>query len=311
MIKSIKVSVCMITYNHENFIREAIEGVLMQKTNFLIEFLISEDFSTDCTRKIVKEYAEKHPDIIRVLLPEKNLGMSKNFLETLKACNGKYIALCEGDDYWTDPYKLQKQVDFLETNKEYSICSHRYKIYYDDTKTFEKDINESLFKDGKSGYSFDLKGFFSGWFLHTLTVTFRKESLDLELLSKLESVFDYILFYSLMKNGKGYLFGFEGGVYRKHAGGICTSNSAINHSLIHYKAFKDLYKIEKTNILGGIVKYHLFHHIKTYLKYSNEISYKYLYNKTKEYFSYKIKKFSVYDFSKMVIKSILYRLIKR
>ena len=109
----IKVSVLMITYNHENFIREAIEGVLMQKTDFPIELIIGEDCSTDGTRKIVMEYARKYPDIIRPLLPDSNLGMMKNFIETMQAATGKYIALCEGDDYWTDPYKLQKQVNIL------------------------------------------------------------------------------------------------------------------------------------------------------------------------------------------------------
>ena len=112
-MNNVTVSVLMITYNHENFIREAIEGVLMQKTDFPIELIIGEDCSTDGTRKIVMEYASKYPDIIRPLLPDSNLGMMKNFIETMQAATGKYIALCEGDDYWTDPYKLQKQVDIL------------------------------------------------------------------------------------------------------------------------------------------------------------------------------------------------------
>ena len=111
------VSVLMITYNHENFIREAIDGVLMQKTTFPIELIIGEDCSTDSTRKIVVEYAEKYPDLIRPLLPGSNLGMMKNFNKTMEAAKGKYIAICEGDDYWTDPLKLQKQVDILEANE--------------------------------------------------------------------------------------------------------------------------------------------------------------------------------------------------
>lgn len=119
--KNIVVSICMITYNHENFIREAIEGVLMQKTDFPIELIIGEDCSTDNTRSIVLEYAAKYPDIIRPLLPDKNLGVTRNFFETLQSATGKYIALCEGDDYWTDPNKLQKQVDFLEANDEYPL----------------------------------------------------------------------------------------------------------------------------------------------------------------------------------------------
>lgn len=305
------VSVCMITYNHENFIREAIDGVLMQKTDFSIELIIGEDCSTDSTRKIVSEYAEKYPKIIRPLLPDKNLGMSKNFLKTLKACTGKYIALCEGDDYWTDPNKLQKQVDFLEANEEYSICSHRYKVYYDGTKIYESDMNEKLFSNNQVGYSFDMEAFFSGWYLHTLSVVFRKEAMDLNLLNKLENVFDYMLFYSIMKNGNGYLFNFDGGVYRKHAGGVCTSNTTINHSTQHYQAFKQLFNIEKTNILKEIVAYQLYHHIKSYIKYSEIFSINYIYEKTKELFNYNIKDYSFLVFIKMIIKSIIYRIVKK
>lgn len=122
------VSVCMITYNHETYIKDAIEGVLMQKTNFRIELIIGEDCSTDNTRNICKEYQQNYPDIIKLRLPEKNLGVMTNFIETLNAGSGKYIAICEGDDYWTDPLKLQKQVDFLEKNDEYALVHTNYKI---------------------------------------------------------------------------------------------------------------------------------------------------------------------------------------
>lgn len=115
-------SVLMITYNHEKYIAQAIDSVLMQKTNFDYEIVIGEDCSTDRTREIVLEYKAKHPGKIRLLLQEKNVGMMQNFIDTLKACTGKYIALLEGDDYWTDPYKLQKQVDILEAHPEYSLC---------------------------------------------------------------------------------------------------------------------------------------------------------------------------------------------
>lgn len=120
------VSVLMITYNHENFIREAIESILMQKTDFAIELIIGEDCSTDNTREIVVEYANKYPKIVKVQLPKKNRGMHNNFTAISVAAIGKYIALCEGDDYWTDPYKLQKQVDFLEVNPDYGLVYTNY-----------------------------------------------------------------------------------------------------------------------------------------------------------------------------------------
>ncbi|MBX6362195.1 MAG: glycosyltransferase, partial [Acidobacterium ailaaui] len=124
------VSVLMITYNHERYIAQAIDSVLMQKTNFDYEIVIGEDCSTDRTREIVIEYKAKYPDKINLLLREKNVGMIPNFIDTLKACTGKYIALLEGDDYWTDPYKLQRQVDFLEANLAYSSCAHQSFVIY-------------------------------------------------------------------------------------------------------------------------------------------------------------------------------------
>jgi glycosyltransferase involved in cell wall biosynthesis len=115
----------MITYNHEKYIRQAMEGIALQKTGFAVELVIGEDCSTDQTRAICEEYALKYPQWIRLLPSDKNYGMLTNLVRTLEACTGNYIALCEGDDYWTDPLKLQKQVDFLETNQEYTICFHR------------------------------------------------------------------------------------------------------------------------------------------------------------------------------------------
>src|SRR5690349_16516557 len=109
-----KVSVCMVTYNHEKFIEKAIEGVLMQETDFDVELVIGEDFSTDQTRSIIEKYQQKYPGKIIIAPSEHNLGMMKNFVNTLNTCTGEYIALCEGDDFWTDPTKLQRQVEFME-----------------------------------------------------------------------------------------------------------------------------------------------------------------------------------------------------
>jgi glycosyltransferase involved in cell wall biosynthesis len=132
MAKEVKVSVCMIAYNIEPFIAEAIEGVLMQKTNFPVQLVIGEDVSPDSTRDICKAYKEKYPDRIKLLLHEKNLGLTANSIATQNACDGKYIAMCDGDDYWTDPDKLQLQVDFLEANPEYAASAHQATTIYDD-----------------------------------------------------------------------------------------------------------------------------------------------------------------------------------
>lgn len=121
------VSICCITYNHESYIRETIEGFLMQKTKFPIEVLIHDDASTDKTADIIREYENKYPDIIKPIYQFDNKyskGISVSETYNFPRARGKYIAMCEGDDYWTDPYKLQKQVDFMEANPDCSLCFH-------------------------------------------------------------------------------------------------------------------------------------------------------------------------------------------
>ncbi|MDO9260985.1 MAG: glycosyltransferase, partial [Flavobacteriaceae bacterium] len=108
------VSVCMITYNHENYIQQAIEGVLMQTCNFEVELIIANDCATDKTDEVIQEIIKNHPNSswIKYTNHSQNKGMMPNFIWAMQQCKGKYIALCEGDDYWTDPLKLQKQVEF-------------------------------------------------------------------------------------------------------------------------------------------------------------------------------------------------------
>lgn len=113
------VSVHMITYNHRPYIERSINGVLEQKTDFPIELVIGEDCSTDGTREVVQQYAERHPDVIRTVMRDANVGVKANSRSVYAATRGKYIAYCEGDDYWHDPDKLQIQVDFLEANPDY------------------------------------------------------------------------------------------------------------------------------------------------------------------------------------------------
>ena len=135
MSKDIIVSICCNTYNHENYIRQALEGFVMQKTTFPIEIIIHDDASTDGTAEIVKEYEKKYSQLFRCIYQQKNqfskgIGVSVNY--TWPKARAKYIALCEGDDYWTDPYKLQKQVDFLKNNPEYVVCSHLVENFHQD-----------------------------------------------------------------------------------------------------------------------------------------------------------------------------------
>jgi glycosyltransferase involved in cell wall biosynthesis/radical SAM superfamily enzyme YgiQ (UPF0313 family) len=135
------VSIVCTAYNHEKFISQAIEGFLMQRTNFPYEIIIHDDASTDGTAKIIKNYAEKYPDVIKPIFQKENQyskGIKPWTTFIFPRAKGKYIAMCEGDDYWTNPYKLQKQVDFLDANPDYAICFHNAEIG-DETGIF-KDI---------------------------------------------------------------------------------------------------------------------------------------------------------------------------
>ena len=229
------VSVCMITYNHENYIREAIEGVLMQKTDFDIELIIGEDFSQDNTRLICQEYSAKYPNIIRLLSSNKNLGMMPNFVRTSEACSGKYIALCEGDDYWIDPYKLKKQVDFLQVNKDFAFCHHKMKILYDgndnepDLSVQEGQKEVTTIEDLAKGYSQ----------IYTASCVYRNG-----LINKLPDWFykspagDYLLHMLHAQYGKIKCLPDIMGVYRVHRGGTWSNNDAISKSEITAKVLQ-------------------------------------------------------------------------
>jgi glycosyltransferase involved in cell wall biosynthesis len=129
-----KVSVAMITYNHEKYIAQAVESVMMQETNFDYEVVVGEDCSSDRTRQILLVLQKKYPERLKLLLHENNLGNygSGNLKATLEACQGQYLAILEGDDYWTSAHKLQKQVDALQKHPDWSICTHRITVFYED-----------------------------------------------------------------------------------------------------------------------------------------------------------------------------------
>lgn len=168
------VSIPVITYNHLNFIHQTLNGILMQEVNFKYEIIIGDDFSTDGTKDIILKYAKKYPDAIKVITSEVNVGFLKNSIRLLKACNGKYFAFCEGDDYWTDNLKLQKQVDFLEKNKDYGMVHTDANHFYQKDKKFVKDYNKSNSIHFPSGSIFIelLKNYY---LIKTATVMVRKE----------------------------------------------------------------------------------------------------------------------------------------
>jgi glycosyltransferase involved in cell wall biosynthesis len=171
------VNIVMVTYNQEKYIGKAIESVLMQKTNHSFNLIIGEDCSTDNTNEICKEYASKYPNRIMLLANSKNLGLVKNYLSCFQQCTGKYIAVLEGDDYWTDPLKLQKQVELMERDESIGLVHTNYKILnehterisslpkkvFEQTLQFQGDIFAKLIKQN---------------FICAVTVMFRRNILD-------------------------------------------------------------------------------------------------------------------------------------
>jgi len=137
----IVVSICCITYNHEKYIRQCLEGLMNQKTNFKFEVLIHDDASLDSTASIVREYELKYPELIKPIYQTENQyskGVWVSSKYNFSRAKGKYIAICEGDDYWTDPLKLQNQVDFLESNADYGMIYSQVKYFYQSSNKFAR-----------------------------------------------------------------------------------------------------------------------------------------------------------------------------
>jgi glycosyltransferase involved in cell wall biosynthesis len=233
----------MITYNHEKYVSQAIDGVLMQKTSFPIELIIGEDCSSDNTREICTQYELMYPYVIKLRLQETNVGMSQNFIATLLACTGEYIALCEGDDYWTDPYKLQKQVDFLKANPDYGMISGGIKLIDRHNKNIP--TNKMLLVQKKSGIItptfFDL---LQDNLINTLTVCIRSEIIK-ELAAdtirnKKWYVIDYWFWLNVAINHKIYICNEIVASYRIHSGGISQKKGFLKQIIpwIRFDAIK-------------------------------------------------------------------------
>jgi glycosyltransferase involved in cell wall biosynthesis len=209
------VTVRTSTYQHGAYIKKCIEGILMQKTNFAFEFIIGEDFSTDETREIVFEYAKKYPNIIRVFTADYNVGSKANGKRCIKAARGKYMALCEGDDYWVDPLKLQKQVEFLENNPDYNFSVGAYNTINEKGKV---ETGES-FKNKKN--TLLIRDYIAKRFSHTSTFVFRN---NFELPTWTADIYagDQANLLLATKDKKIKYHKEIFSVYRLHSGGIDT-----------------------------------------------------------------------------------------
>jgi glycosyltransferase involved in cell wall biosynthesis len=229
------VSVAVITYNHEQFIAQAIESVLMQETEFVVELVIGEDCSTDGTRRIVQAYVGKYPNVIRALLPGRNLGMAMNYEAVWQACRGKYIAWLDGDDYWRNPQKLQKQVALMEAQPHYSMCGTKTQFITASSDGAEKDAGVLEPPVLKSEYG--LADFLTGYAMHTSSMLGRREFVEFpDWLNGLVMLRDTCVFALYAEKGPvGYLSEVMS-CWRIHAGGIWTTKSVAYQLQCNQKA---------------------------------------------------------------------------
>jgi glycosyltransferase involved in cell wall biosynthesis len=266
------VSICCITYNHEGFIRDALEGFIAQKTVFPFEIIIHDDASTDRTPEIINEYTTRYPDLIYPLLQKENQysknngSLLVNFV--MPKVRGKYIAICEGDDYWTDPYKLQKQTHFLETNPEYAVCVGGYTQLVQSSQEMIDIIKCSNNKDLlHDGFTFSLIEMRNDWITKTLTALIRKDILEKIDFSVYKHTRDIHIFYHIVKTHKAYYFSEIFGVYRIHEGGINSMKKGEINSNAAYNCYKELFehnKDEFTRIMNrdntlALFNYNIYH----------------------------------------------------
>jgi len=256
------VNICMITYNHEAYVAEAIESILQQKTSFSTRLIIGEDCGPDKTRQICMDYAERYPEKITLLPAGPNVGALRNFLRTYKACEGKYIAFCEGDDYWTDPYKLQKQVNFLENNPSYSSCFHKVKIRMERNGGNGREwvMHHAFEKD-----SFDTKDLLGPWFIASPSFVFVNYP-DLELPDWFFHCqfgdLPFMLLLSLRGNIK--LIDEVMAVYRQHDQGMSIAYKAYDKVMVMvyiYASFDIYTKYKYHETIRNSVKFEIDTHI--------------------------------------------------
>ena len=298
------VSVCTLAYNHEPYIRECLDGILMQKTNFAFELLIHDDASTDGTADIIREYETKYPDIIKPIYQTENQyskGVKVSLTYQFPRAKGKYIALCEGDDYWTDPLKLQKQVDFMEANSEIPCCFHIVDIFQENSRIYQKGVLPSfLSATVADGSYFINEDRIEAWFAYILAIMFRAQ--DVKYLNEMSLKYKYTfndnhIIYYLMKNKRAWIFRDSMAVYRMNDGGIFGNKPQEYKLFTSYNISKELYHNEP----DVYTKYQYLCHIREILKvYINNRKYKEAFKWKREH-GKDVKKSYMYICSKIIV----------
>lgn len=235
------LTVCIITFNHESYIDAALQSVLNQKVNTDFKIIIADDCSKDKTIEKIKTYKNSYPEKIELILRNKTIGAAQNWMELISLPNTKYIAYLEGDDYWIDEFKLQKQLDFLEKNNSYSMCFTNSIIIDDKNNTIDENAVPEEFKRNLTHEDI-LENNYS---IYSGTGMYKNASIVKPFSNIYNSVKngDYLFYSELTLNGAAAYLDFTTSAYRLHNTGIWNQNNEISKQWIMYSTFKKMYKV--------------------------------------------------------------------
>ncbi len=260
---AIKVSIIMLAYNIDKYVETAIKSIIQQKTTYPIQLVIAEDCSTDNTLEICTRYKKLYPDTITLIKHKKNAGLQRNFMDAHQHCEGEYIAICDGDDYWINKNKLQRMTDFMDANSDFAICFHRVINYYEEN-------GSKSFSNGKQKQITNIVDLAKSNFITNSSSLFRRSYYPEvpEWFSQI-SLCDYAMHMLNAQHGKIYYFKQPMAVYRKHSKGIWSEKGAekrinsalyVRELLLHffinqektYNALRNAY----LNIALGLIRYY-------------------------------------------------------
>ena len=250
-MSKVKVQVICVTYNQKDYIREALDSFLMQKTNFKFEVLVGDDCSTDGTSEIVAEYAEKYPDIIKHIRREPNMGCLANFMDLCERADAKYVAFCDGDDYWTNENKLQRQYDFMEENSEYNVCAHLTKVDAcpdDASYNWFKRINFILPRNLKVDTRLSINELATST-PHSCSLFIRWGKIKYPEWAKTNGTMgDFVITYFHLGNKYCYMIDDVMSCYRRRGGGVSTNKMSLDEHFVKTRP-------EYIKIYSNMVKY--------------------------------------------------------
>jgi glycosyltransferase involved in cell wall biosynthesis len=239
------LSVLIIAYNHEAYIEQTLESVVTQETDFPFEIVIGDDASTDKTRALCAVYAEKYPHLINLLPTPKNLGVVPNYIRTLEACRGKYVAHLDGDDYWTDPKKLQKQVEKLKKDPNLTISYTSRRVFREDWKENGDGLYDIT--DGENDRKYYARDFANNAFFHLSTIVFRRptDGKIARQLALFKNIVDRPLSIMLLEEMGGYAVKIPDVciVFRMNSNSLFTPTDEIKRSAMTNEMYAQLSKL--------------------------------------------------------------------